>query len=205
MKRTYKLLGYLFLGVGAYAFLNANNTNLQANSTVTEETTQSAPNRHTITLVLNQLSDLKVEEGQRINVGDIISDRTSEKAKLQTKKQRLADSLTRAKLPLNQLKPVPSPQFQTELVTLKQAQFNLDAIVEQLNNFDEKLYFKDPWHVQVFESEKVQKLAELKRQELAASINVERAIASLDEAKLNYQKQQYEQCDSFMRKGIKPI
>lgn len=192
MKRTYKLLGYLLLGIAAYAFVNANNTNLQANTSVTEETTQSTPNRHTITLVLNQLSDLKVEEGQRVNVGDIISDRTTEKAKLKAKKQRLVDSLTRVKLPLNALKPVPEPKFQSELVTLKQAQFNLDAIARQINNFDQKLYHKDPWHVQVFESEKVQELAELKRQELAASINVERAIATLDEAKLNYQKQQYE-------------
>ena len=71
MKRTYKLLGYLLLGIGAYAFLNANNTDLQANSTVTPEQTTYKRNRHTITLVLSQLSDLKVEEGQRINVGDI--------------------------------------------------------------------------------------------------------------------------------------
>jgi hypothetical protein len=191
MKRTYNLLGYLLLGIAAYAFVNANNTNVIATSPATEETTQSTPNRHTITLVLSQLSDLKVEEGTRINVGDIISDRTFERTKLQAKRQRLADSLAKARLPLNALKPVPSPSFQTELVTLKQAQFNLDAIVEQINNFDEKLYFKDPWHVQVFESEKVQKLADLKRRELEASINVEKAIASLDEAKLNYQKQQY--------------
>ena len=74
MKRTYKLLGYLLLGIGAYAFLNANNTDLQANSTVTEQPTTYQRNRHTITLELSQLSDLKVEEGQRINVGDIISD-----------------------------------------------------------------------------------------------------------------------------------
>jgi hypothetical protein len=180
----YNLLGYILLAVAAYAFVNANNTDLQATAPATEEQTQSAPNRHTITLVLNQLSDLKVEEGQRVNVGDIISDRTSEKAKLyakryplgQAKKQRLADSLTRAKLPLNQLKPVPTPQFQTELVALKQAQFNLDAIVEQINNFDQKIYHKDPWHVQVFESEKVQELADLKRKELEASINVEKAM-----------------------------
>jgi biotin carboxyl carrier protein len=192
MKRTYNLLGYLLLGIAAYAFVNANNTDVIATSLLTEEQTQPRPNRHTITLVLSQLSDLKVEEGTRINVGDIISDRTSERTKLQAKRQRLDDSLTKARLPLNALKPVPSPSFQTELVTLKQAQFNLDAIVEQLNNFDEKLYFKDPWHVQVFESEKVQELADLKRRELEASINVEKAIASLDEAKLNYQKQQYE-------------
>ncbi len=189
---VYKLLGYLLLGIGAYALLNVSNTDLQANSPATEQQTPYKRNRHTITLVLNQLSDLKVEEGQRINVGDIISDRTTEKTKLQAKKQRLTASLNRAKLPLRELKPVPIPKFQTELVTLKQAQFNLDAIARQIDNFDQKFYHKDPWHVQVFESEKVQQLADLKRQELAASINVEKAIASLDEAKLNYQKQQYE-------------
>ena len=192
MKRTYKLLGYLLLGIGVYAFLNANNTDLQANSTVTQEQTTYKRNRHTITLELSQLSDLKVEEEQRINVGDIISDRTTERTKLQAKQQRLSASLSRAKLPLGELKPVPIPKFQSELAALKQAQFNLDQIVSQINNFDQKFHHKDPWHVQVFESEKVQQLAQLKRQELAASINVERAIASLDEAKLNYQKQQYE-------------
>jgi biotin carboxyl carrier protein len=192
MKRTYNLLGYLLLGIAAYAFVNADNTNVIATSPATEEQTQSSPNRHIITLVLSQLSDLKVEEGTRINAGDLISDRTSERTKLQAKKQRLETSLAQAKLPLRQLKSVPSPSFQTELASLKQAQFNLDSIVEQINNFDEKLYFKDPWHVQVFESEKVQKLADLKRRELEASINVEKAIASLDEAKLSYQKQQYE-------------
>ncbi|MEO1005513.1 MAG: hypothetical protein AAFW67_06600 [Cyanobacteria bacterium J06638_38] len=192
MKRTYKLLGYLLLGIGAYAMLNANNTDLQANSAVTQQQTPRKRNRHTITLVLNQLTDLKVEEGQRINVGDIISDRTTERTKLQAKQQRLSASLSRAKLPLRELKSVPVPKFQTELIALKQAQFNLDTIVQQINNFDQKFHHKDSWHVQVFESEKVQQLADLKRQELAASINVEQAIASLDEAKLNYQKQQYE-------------
>ena len=93
MKRTYKLLGYLLLGIAAYALFNANNTNLQATAPVTEQQTQYKRNRHTITLVLNQLSDLKVEEGQRINVGDIISDRTAERTKLQAKKQRLTNSL----------------------------------------------------------------------------------------------------------------
>ena len=85
MKRTYKLLGYLLLGIGAYAFVNAGNTDLQANSAVTEQQIPHKRNRHTITLVLSQLSDLKVEEGQRINVGDIISDRTTERTKLQAK------------------------------------------------------------------------------------------------------------------------
>ncbi len=182
MKKTanlsvYKLLGYCFLGIAAYAVLNANNTNLQATAPATQQqTTTYKRNRHTITLVLSQLSDLKVEEGQRINVGDIISDRTTERTKLQAKKQRLESSLTRVRLPLRELKPVPIPKFQTELVALKQAQFQLDTIARQVKNFDVKFYHKDPWHVQVFESEKVQELAELKRRELEASINLEKAI-----------------------------
>ena len=132
--KIYKLLGYLLLGISAYAFVNANNTNLQANSQVTQQQAPRKRNRHTITLVLSQLSDLKVEEGQRINVGDIISDRTTERTKLQAKQQRLSASLSRAKLPLRELKPVPVPKFQTELIALKQAQFNLDQIVSQINN-----------------------------------------------------------------------
>ncbi len=77
---VYKLLGYLLLGIGAYAFFNVNNTDLQATAPVTpirgqaQQQTTYQRNRHTITLVLSQLSDLKVEEGQRVNVGDIISD-----------------------------------------------------------------------------------------------------------------------------------
>ena len=67
------LLGYLLLGIAAYAFVNANNTDVIATAPIAPEPTQSTPNRHTITLALSQLSDLKVEEGQRINVGDIIS------------------------------------------------------------------------------------------------------------------------------------
>ena len=189
---VYKLLGYCFLGIAAYAVLNTNNTNLQATASLTQQQTTYKRNRHTITLELSQLSDLKVEEGQRIEIGQIISDRTTERTKLQAKKQRLEDSLTLIRLPLRELKPLPVPKFQTELVALKQAQFKLDAIARQIKNFDVKFYHKDPWHVQVFESEKVQQLAELKRQKLAASIEVEKAIASLDEAKLNYQKQQYE-------------
>ncbi len=80
---VYNLLGYLLFGIAAYAFVNANNTDLYAKqyplgqatapiAPIAPEPTQSNTNRHTITLVLNELSDLKVTEGQRINEGDII-------------------------------------------------------------------------------------------------------------------------------------
>ena len=196
----YRFFSLALVAAGVFAVVNGDMLKTQANSSSSSSSIEPVPqvnnqytrNRHKITLVLNDLSDLKVEEGQRVETGDIISDRTSERTKLLAKKQRLTTAIGRAKLPLNKLKPVPEPKFQTELVALKQAQFNLDSIVNQIDNFGERFYHKDPWHVQVFESEKVQQLADLKRQELTASINLEKAIAALDEAKLNYQKQQYE-------------
>ncbi|MGB5714655.1 MAG: hypothetical protein WBM44_27535, partial [Waterburya sp.] len=70
--------------------------------------------------------------------------RTTERTKLEAKKQRLESSLTRVRLPLRELKPVPIPKFQTELVALKQAQFQLDNIVYQIKGFDKNIYHKDP-------------------------------------------------------------
>ena len=193
----YKIFSFCSVVLGAFAVVNASTGETQANAPIpTPETeainNQYSRNRHTITLVLNELDELKVTEGQRVNVGDVVSDRTLTRTKLEAKKDRLEASISKASLSLNQLKAVPIPKFQTELAALKEAQFNLDVIVREIENFDKNFHFKDPWHVQVFESEKVQELADLKRRELEASINVEKAIARLDEAKLNYQKQQYE-------------
>jgi hypothetical protein len=39
MKKTYNLLGYLLLGIAAYAFVNASNTNVIATAPATEEQT----------------------------------------------------------------------------------------------------------------------------------------------------------------------
>ena len=104
-------------------------------------------------------------------------DRTSTKNKLQAKKERVLAAIAKASLPLNQLKPVPIPRFQTELAALKQAQFNLDVITREIENFESQLHFKDPYYSSVFESEKIQELADILRRELEASINLEKAIA----------------------------
>ena len=72
-----KLLGYVISGLGAIAIVNTNTKQTQANQPepVTETTTPYSRSRHIITLTLNQLDELKVTEGQRINVGGFISDR----------------------------------------------------------------------------------------------------------------------------------
>ena len=117
---VYKLLGYVILGIGAIAFVNASTGRIQANAPapVPETSSQYSRSRHTINLVLNELDELKVTEGQRVNVGDIISDRTSAREKLLAKKQRLETAIKKASLPLNQLKPFPVPKFRKELVAL---------------------------------------------------------------------------------------
>lgn len=192
----YRYLSFGLIAIGIIA-IALNPGSSQADSSTKESSStfpesSSTRKRHKINLNVSSLEDIKVAEGDRIEVGQIISDRTTERTKLQAKQQRLKSSLSRASLPLRELKSVPVPRFQTELVTLKQAQFQLDSIVQQIDNYGQKFHHKDPHHIQVFESEKVQQLADLKRQELAASIDVEQAIARLDEAKLNYQKQQYQ-------------
>ena len=195
----YKIFSLVLLGLGAFAMVNASTGSTRANAPVpTPETASTVTNnqysrsRHVIKLTLNELEELKVTEGQRVNPGDLISDRQSSRENLLAKKQRLETAIKQASLPLNQLKAVPTPKFQKELVALKQAEFNLDVITREIENFDKQLHFKDSFYSSVFESEKIQELADLKRRELSASINLEKAIASLDEAKLNYQKQQYE-------------
>lgn len=199
MKKTdniYKYLSFGLIAIGIIA-IALNPGSSQADSSTRESfstfpESSSTRKRHKINLNVSSLDDIKVAEGDRIEVSQIISDRTSERTKLQAKKERIESSLTRASLPLRELKSVPIPRFQSELANLKQAQFQLDSIVQQIGSYGQKFYHRDPWHIQVFESEKVQKLADLKRRELTASINVEQAIASLDEAKLNYRRQQYE-------------
>ena len=153
-----KLLGYVMLGIGAITLVNANTGTTQANQPepVAETTTPYSRSRHVITLTLNDLDELKVTEGQRVNPGDIISDRTSTRAKLQAKKERVLAAIAKASLPLNQLKPVPAPTFQTELAALKQAQFDLDVITREIENFESQLHFKDLFYSSVFESEKIQ-------------------------------------------------
>ena len=91
---VYKLLGYVILGIGAIAFVNASTGKIQANAPVPEANTQYSRSRHTINLVLNELDELKVTEGQRVNVGDIISDRTSAREKLLAKKGAVQNRVT---------------------------------------------------------------------------------------------------------------
>ena len=67
-----KLLEYVILGIGASAIVNTQTTQANQPEPVTETTTPYSRSRHVITLTLNQLDELKVTEGQRINVGDVL-------------------------------------------------------------------------------------------------------------------------------------
>ena len=77
--KFYKIFSFCFLVGGIFAIVNVNNWETRANAPVPNSETvttssQYSRNRHIINVVLNELDELKVEEGQRINPGDIISD-----------------------------------------------------------------------------------------------------------------------------------
>ncbi|MGB5710098.1 MAG: hypothetical protein WBM44_04195, partial [Waterburya sp.] len=120
MKKTdyiYRYISYGLIGLGIIA-IAFNPGKSQADSSTSESSitfensSSTSRKRHKINLNISNLEDIKVVEGDRIEVGSLISDRTTERTKLQAKKQRLSASLSRVRLPLNQLKPVPEPKFQ---------------------------------------------------------------------------------------------
>jgi HAMP domain-containing protein len=151
----------------------------------------SQPSRHKIVVNLTSPNDLKVKEGQRIQQGDVISDRTEARQKLEAKKRHLEVAIAQMSLPLNPIASLPAPNLDAEQVALKKATFQLEQATKALNEYP-GVQFKDPWLREVFEPEKIKELASLKQRQLEASIAVEAALARLSEAKTRYQQQQYQ-------------
>jgi multidrug efflux pump subunit AcrA (membrane-fusion protein) len=162
-------------------------TQTEAPNTVEEP----QPKRHKITVNLTSPNDLKVKEGQRIQQGDVISDRTEQRQQLEARKKQLEVAIAQMSLPLNPIASLPAPNLDSEQVALKKATFQLEQATKALNEYP-GIQFKDPWLREVFEPEKIKELASLKQRQLEASIAVEAALARLSEAKTRYQQEQYQ-------------
>jgi biotin carboxyl carrier protein len=149
----------------------------------------SQPKRHQITVNLTSTDDLKVKEGQKIEKGDVISDRTEARQQLEARKKQLTLAIQQLALPLNPVASLPLPNLDAEEVALKKAKFELNQATAALKNYPDFLPFREEW---MNKPEKVEKLATLKQRQLEASIKVEAALARLSEAKTRYQQQQYQ-------------
>ena len=117
--------------------------------------------------------------------------RTSDRQKLEAKKQQLEIAIAQLSLPLTQLAPLPEPNLESEKVALKRAQMELKMATKAVENQTETP-FKQDWLNETLEAEKVSKQAALKERQIKAAIRVESAIARMSEAKTRYQQEQYQ-------------
>jgi biotin carboxyl carrier protein len=145
--------------------------------------------RHTITLTLTSTDDLKVSEGDVIEVGTILSDRTRERERLEARKKQLEISINAQRIPLPELPPPTPPNYSIQVNNINRAKYRLD----QLENRPEPLYrFKTQELREVFDKDVIKAEAKAKEQELIAAINYEQSINRLAAARDRYQSKQYQ-------------
>jgi biotin carboxyl carrier protein len=151
----------------------------------------SSPKRHKITVNLTSMGDLKIKEGDRIQQGDIISDRTEQRQRLEAKKKQLEVAIAQMSLPLNPIASLPAPNLEAEEVALKKAKAELDLATKALEQAPE-LPFKQQWLNEDLRPEKIRQQAALKERQIKAAIAVEASVARMNETKTRYQQQQYQ-------------
>ncbi len=121
---------------------------------------------HTITVTLTSPEDLKVKEGQRIKQGDVISDRTQARQKLEAKKKQLEIAVEQMSLPITAAAPLPPPNYEVEMAAVKKAKFNLEQAEAAYANYPESK-FLDPFLSEIHEPERIKELAQLKERKFA--------------------------------------
>jgi biotin carboxyl carrier protein len=165
---TVKAWTYLTAAVGAIAILGCevlplNNNRLTENIVLAEVTTpltsspitpetrknRLEPRNIKISLTLDTPQDLKVKPGDKVSAGQTLSDRASERNRLQAKKQQLQLALQKLNLPLfpipkpkpiPEISPLPPVSYDREEAAIKLKQQNLEeanrAIAVQQKKID---------------------------------------------------------------------
>lgn len=151
----------------------------------------SSSRYHKITVALTSLGDLKIKVGDLLKSGTIISDRPQEKQEIAAKQQQIEAKILQVSLPILPIPPLVSQDFASEEIALRQAKLKLEQITQKLNA-GSQLQFKQIELSEVFESEKIKQFNQLQEQQRNASLEIEAAIARLNEAKNRSSHQQYE-------------
>ena len=99
-------------------------------------TTEDSPRRLTITVAITDPEDLKVKEGDRVEAGQLIADRTRERERLETQHQQL--TLTLQKLqsstttppqqpaPVPAMDALPNPSYLEEEAAIERAKVTVE-------------------------------------------------------------------------------
>ncbi len=199
------ILGYTIAGFGAVAIaaspleLAAGNVSAVSPRTEASPRTETSEKvlgeksipiirRHRITLNVTSLEDVKVQEGDQVESGQFLSDRTEQRLKLEAQRDRLKGAIAQMSQPLTPIAALPEPDFSKELLTIEEAKLKLNQLQNvPLPDFRAKGEFRQTLDFNVIEQK-----ATLEQQKLQAEIDLQKAIADLAEAKNAYQYQQYE-------------
>ena len=218
------LIPYVLAGLalGGVALAQSSPAPVSPPEQLTTTPPAAAPQRLTINVTVAAPEDLKVAEGDRIDVGQIIADRGQEKRQLEAQEaqlklslQRLQSSITTAPLPPAQPPAIASPTYLEQEAAIDRAKATVDLAELAIANKQQELtYLAELPHLDplVMEHEQA-KLAELQRNHTAAvreyqlamgkrstaeyqhSVTVAADVTSRNQAVMDYQNQwaEYEQ------------
>jgi hypothetical protein len=168
--------------------------------------------RHRIQVQVISLADLKIAEGETIVQGQIISDRTDERQSLEAERNQIDNAIQQLSIPASQLAELPPPNFAVEEAAIEQLKNELKLLESRPSQVQGETFFrfKDENLRKLLEPEKLEKVAErvaesannqIKLSESKAKLagQLNSAIAALNNAKSNYQHQQYEHSLNLVR------
>ena len=178
-----------------------------------KETTTKSVKRHRVNIQVVNLTDLKVAENSQVTQGQVLSDRTEERQSLEAQKEQIEISIKQLSTPLSQVAELPSGNFSIQEAAIARIKSEMELIDSKppLPATPAPFFrFKDEKLRNLFEAEKINKIADgirieaserAKVSEVKAKLALElnQAIAALDKARSDYQHQQYQHSLNLIR------
>jgi len=148
----------------------------------------STRKRHTITVTVSSPDDIKVAEGDRLEGGAVIADRTRERAKLEGQRDQLQLAINQASQAMPLPPAPPEPSYAAEQAALEQAR-EMVAYWKQLPKPEYR--FKQEDLIMSLDTETVAQRQRLAQNRIEAQQELNSAIANLQTAKSRYQRELY--------------
>jgi biotin carboxyl carrier protein len=180
-----------------------------------EASTKSSTKRFKLNLTLSTPKDLRVQEGDVIQAGQVLSDRVEERARLEGQKRLIQFQLQRLSLPISKPLPVreavaipdlPPPSYLEENANIDRQSVDVEIISRRRNDQQrmiDALKVLDPGSLPVATLDHEQSKFSEAEQELQKQIS-EKALAQgkLTKSKENYKYEQYRHSVELSKRDI---
>jgi hypothetical protein len=141
--------------------------------------------RHTINLTVTDMAQVKVEKGQCVELGQVVSDRAEERVKLETRRDQILQTLGGLSNAIMPPAPPPEPTYAVELQAIDAAKSQL--AYWQAQPLPEYRFLTDDL-MATMDREITEKRQAIEQQRLTAQSNLNAATALLQQAKSAYQE-----------------